>query len=183
MYTHYFDNIAVDDLLAERARSIVDYAERDGISIRGGMGDGNPEITETHILLNGDASKGEDYESFHIGAGSMSIDRFCKTARQPYDAVVTAILIAYVVSHRAYSKVSSDGRFADWVNGGGVSLYEHAVKPLTSYQAHRLHQMLGDSPYSLVDYGKLDECSEVVKEEFPTREQCADGVYAVIVPE
>lgn len=56
---------------------------------------------------------------------------FCKTGHQPYDSVVTAILIAAAVRaiDARTGTVASDGRWDDW--GAGLALFERAVRPLT----------------------------------------------------
>jgi hypothetical protein len=62
------------------------------LKICGGDGFGEPSITEENIYFNGDASKGEDHETFALEM-RYGVWEFCKTNRKPYDALVKACLI------------------------------------------------------------------------------------------
>lgn len=87
------------------------------VSICGGMGTGEPIISEEYVSLNGDESKGEDYESFVVTKEPQDFE-FCKTARRPYDEVVCACLLLMEDILGNSVKVSSDGdRELDWVDG------------------------------------------------------------------
>lgn len=106
-YTHYWNqerNLTKAQWAAVIAdiRTIIAYAQHDcGIALANGMGDGgtSPEINEAHISFNG---VGDDsHETFFITRtirtkpeyeGERTDWGFCKTARKPYDAVVTACL-------------------------------------------------------------------------------------------
>lgn len=114
-YTHYweitepFSDQEWSQLVRE-AKKIVQSAERDGITIKGGGGTGRPEFTDTLISLNGDGSaffipewaKKEDNpeqyrtDEMHEALYLQNIEKwaFCKTARKPYDPVVVSILAA-----------------------------------------------------------------------------------------
>jgi hypothetical protein len=96
--------------IAEDARRIISAAKKQGIKIAGSDGKGKPEITKSVIALNG---KGEEaYESFILtpyeGEGW---DHFCKTARMPYDLVVSAILIRAKERSGRSITIQSDGHF------------------------------------------------------------------------
>ena len=72
------------------------------------------EINDQHINLNG---VGEDgHETFRLTRHPDDFD-FCKTARKPYDAVVTAILIAAARHGKDAIQVSSDGSPKEWKPG------------------------------------------------------------------
>ena len=82
------------------------------VRITGGDGTGKPKFAPLEIVMNG-AAPSMDHETFLISAGSGT--DFCKTARKPYDLVVTACL-AYLASRHGWS-VSSDGDAPDWEHG------------------------------------------------------------------
>ncbi len=118
------------------------------IVVRDGWGEGNPEITDTLIRLNGDESSGLAHETFMLKIFDMSGYRsqaeiakegtfsFCKTARKPYDFVVCVGLM--IAKHHLGSdfKISSDGNLADWQSA--IDYYEQlfnrkAPKQLLNY--------------------------------------------------
>jgi len=80
------------------------------ILIKGWNGTGKPQFDQYGVGFNGDASEDLDHETFLITPEPS--DSFCKTARKPYDLLVSACLIA------AYEilkyDVSSDGKMTDW---------------------------------------------------------------------
>ena len=143
-YTHYtyrprknagsaymFGKLALD------AKTICDYANANGIRIRNGNGEGEPEFTEFYFSINGDASafssEGRDlaHETFYwAGIPTQSEWRkdepdffeFCKTAYKPYDAVVTAILIRAKSIYGSCVSISSDGEWSEWQ--AGRDMYE-----------------------------------------------------------
>jgi hypothetical protein len=123
--------------LALDAKTICDYANANGIRIRNGNGEGEPEFTEFYFSINGDAeaftSDGRDlaHESFYwAGIPTQSEWRkddpdffeFCKTAMKPYDAVVTAILIRAKTIYGSCVRISSDGDWHEWQ--AGRDMYE-----------------------------------------------------------
>ena len=81
------------------------------IVIRGGNGEGKPEVTDEIISFNGDADNGFDSERFYISRieknHRTSTDKLadedkdgfyfksCKTSLEPYDLVVVASLVAF----------------------------------------------------------------------------------------
>lgn len=69
-----------------------------------------PEFSKDRILFNGCGDLG--HETFHLSRKASEGD-FCKTARKPYDLMVTACLVLY----KAYFPkvgIGSDGDIADW---------------------------------------------------------------------
>lgn len=88
-------------------KAIINAAEKDGITICGPNGEGKPKINFGNVIFNGSKAKNEDYESFGIGNYSSDYD-FCKTARQPYDSVVGAVLRLALDYGYVYD-VGSDG--------------------------------------------------------------------------
>ena len=119
-YTHYWEFDGDGETFGRTAldaQRIVEHAATIGISIKGPMGAGEPEFTEGKIALNGDESKGEDYETFAITAEGTGFD-FCKTrGDMPYDAVVTAILIRFAQHGGTHVGVRSDGEWDEWKAG------------------------------------------------------------------
>ena len=129
-YTHYF---RTPKTLGKRAfkafakdcKQIVGFADFEmGLELAGPMGDGDPEITDEVVSLNG---LGEDsHEAFHISREKEVEDwetpknglyfNFCKTAQKPYDPIVVAILIA-LKKHFPKVIISSDGSKKDWEEG------------------------------------------------------------------
>lgn len=172
-YTHYFDNVKCSAALADRADSIIRFAEDNGLSICGPLGEGEPIIQDDIIALNGDLSREEDYESFVIREESDYGSGFCKTGQRPYDAVVCAVLISYLalpgnIELSDDELFGSDGSMTDWIESGGVWTYEQAVKPLTIDEASRLLELLnggfatGYKPQRPSPHA-LTSCSDAVK--------------------
>jgi hypothetical protein len=115
-YTHYYTqkkNFSDDEFkqLHTAAIDIVLQAEVDGIHICNGRGEHltTMELNENYIALNG---CGDD-----LGHETFSIDKtkdgdgfnFCKTARKPYDAVVTSILKYLYFNLPDHFEIGSDG--------------------------------------------------------------------------
>lgn len=95
-------------------------------------GTGSPELTEEHISFNGQGPD-FDHETFYIPAkrelpyDGAPLGRlgwaFCKTARKPYDIVVTACL-TFLQADYGF-EVGSDGSMEEWEPG--VALAEEAL--------------------------------------------------------
>ena len=127
---YFYGELALD------AKKLCDYANANGIRIRNGVGEGEPEFTEFHFSINGDASlyvEGRDlaHETFYWAGipthpkhreGESQYFNFCKTAMKPYDAVVTAILIRAKSIYGSCVSISSDGEWQDWQ--AGREMYE-----------------------------------------------------------
>jgi len=166
-YTHYWkrprNNYGTAEMfgrLALDAKKIIAQAELDGIRIRDGFGEGEPNFNEAFFAINGDTNAhtpdGRDlaHETF-LWEGVPTIDEwrkdepqtfdFCKTAYKPYDAVITAILIRAKKIYGECVKVSSDGnwskseRWGDYGNWlAGRNLYE------------RVFGEVAESPFDMV---------------------------------
>jgi len=127
---YFYGKLALD------AKKLCDYANANGIRIRNGAGEGEPEFTESHFSINGDAShyvEGRDlaHETFYWAGipeqsewrkGESDYFSFCKTAYKPYDAVVTAILIRAKTIYGDCVRISSDGDWQEWQ--AGREMYE-----------------------------------------------------------
>lgn len=123
-YTHYWsydenlDKAALSRALLD-AKKITDAVQQRRIVLRGGLGKGEPEISEWGIWLNGDGEKGLDHETFAFPMTPDMAKRakelhgglwdFTKTARKPYDLAVCAILL--VLKHHLGNqiRIASDG--------------------------------------------------------------------------
>ena len=73
-----------------------------------------PEVGENRIKFNGIGEDG--HETFIINREDDEDFEFCKTARKPYDKIVTAIL-ALAKHHLVIPSISSDGTSDDWDEG------------------------------------------------------------------
>lgn len=149
-YTHYWTQKR--DFTAEEMRQIGEgvkaiiatavgnvYPDSRGhtheLVICNGMGDPGTqaEITDERIAFNGTDEGDMGHETFIFAATrelpyeGAPADRigwaFCKTARKPYDVVVTAVL-TYLAADWGF-EASSDGEVADWE--AGVKLAEEAL--------------------------------------------------------
>lgn len=124
---YFYGKLALD------AKAIIAEAQKRGITICGGNGEGEPEFTEGYFSLNGNAEANKDYETFMWEAlpeqpewqakqDGNDIFDFCKTQHRPYDAVVTAILIRAKVIYGDLVTVRSDGSWSEWQ--AGREIYE-----------------------------------------------------------
>lgn len=127
-YTHYwqrsrdFTESEWDEICAA-TRKIIDTAPFQ-ISICGPLGTGKPQVNKDLLRFNGTGKNGLDHETFQIDRLQSPDDwGFCKTARKPYDVVVTAVLT--YLANCWNIDVSSDGDVEDWE--AGVALAEMAL--------------------------------------------------------
>ena len=123
-YTHYFTRQRPDredsrrfEMFARGARTIIDYATTyDNIKI------GDLEISDEIVTFNGVGE--ESHETFYWALDASGFN-FCKTARKPYDAVVTACLIHLKDVYGDLVDIGSDGSWGDWALG--ARLYRNAT--------------------------------------------------------
>jgi hypothetical protein len=128
-YTHYFTQTrnftkTAWATIVEDVGAIIAYATTEaGIKLADGDGKPgtDPAYTDNDICLNGVGE--EACETFYIDrirtkswSGGKLGAHFCKTARAPYDTVVTAIL-CYLSSVAGSHDVGSDGSGADFLAG------------------------------------------------------------------
>jgi hypothetical protein len=128
-YTHYWyqDTKLDDEKFAAAALDIGKVIEATDVPLANGMGDEGtkPEVGSKRISFNGVDEDG--HETFYaepevekqsyLDPNDPMAFNFCKTARKPYDEVVTASLA--VLKHHLGSsvRVSSDGYFSEWEAG------------------------------------------------------------------
>lgn len=89
--------------------------------LKGGLGEGDPVITDTCIRFNGDAKYDLDHETFCLDLADFTAEDgynrkengdvldFCKTARKPYDLAVCLALMAFKDVFGDDFEYSSDG--------------------------------------------------------------------------
>ena len=134
-YTHYFTQVQStegDDRsylkFAIDAMLIILTAEQRGINL-------NWHVDENAVKING---VGEDsHEDFYFTREANLSFNFCKTARKPYDDVITACLIALKKAYGEKVDIGSDGTWeSDWVAGRHLyqmAVQETAISPLKTY--------------------------------------------------
>lgn len=115
-YTHYYKTSAIVqpdwDALIEDAKRIV---ANSGVPVQFECDVDQPAVlSENEIRFNGVGDAG--YETFLLSRVNVR-SSFCKTAHRPYDAVVTAILVAAKARLGDRIEISSDGGDEDWADG------------------------------------------------------------------
>lgn len=139
MLTHYFPGARITE---EVIADVTDIIVLSPVSIVGPDGTGDP-ITDLDegIMLNGEQIFDEDCDTLHLLGRDRTyedISYFCKTQGKPYDEVVVASLVSLHV--RTGLTVSSDASWEDWAVG--LSLFERAVRPLTTDERLSLEMMI-----------------------------------------
>lgn len=166
-YTHYFSGLCCTEKLANFTKKAVELSD---VSIRGGLGEGEPVITAEKIWFNGDMSKNEDYETFWIMDHVPEDEEinFCKVSDMPYDEVVTAVLLAAIKLNTPGSEnIRSDGKIVDWSEG--IKLFVktwkalYGVNPIDVDFADRVARQLKDTPEELLAFLVWDESDKVAE--------------------
>jgi len=109
-YTHYWNVIepaVIEEKFAqfaEGATQIIKTAVEAGIKVT------DVEVREDAVVFEGQV------ETFYFDKVGDSFN-FCKTGQEPYDTVVTAVLIHAKKVFGKALKVSSDGNWAEWSDG------------------------------------------------------------------
>lgn len=156
-YTHYFritDKRAREympkttEIIKDIFKTFPEVSE----CIKGGDIYDTPIMDEYGIVFNGDAEKGEDYETFNVDVNNLELS-FCKTAGQPYDLAVCLCLIALKDTlkvrigskrYRSAFKFCSDGQFMNHKNDNGeiTPAEKNWVKARRLYNKYcRMHNM------------------------------------------
>ena len=107
-YTNYFEgNGKVADEVQKKAfDTIIKLCMDHKDILAGGHGDGEPELTQECICING---KDEESHEIFLVQKELVEYSFCKTARLPYDLVVMASLIILKYYYGDAIKIDSDG--------------------------------------------------------------------------
>lgn len=121
-YTHYWkfkknpkDIENGEKKFAKAAEMIAKgFKQLDDITICGGLGNGEPEISGRRIWFNGSAADETDYETFLVMLNDPEDYGFgfCKTARKPYDVAVCLALLCLSKAFGNDFEYSSDGNIA-----------------------------------------------------------------------
>jgi hypothetical protein len=131
-YTHYYtktgtstEDARLFEMFMNGARTIIEYATTvDKIQLADGMGNnlGGWECTKEDVWFNGYGP--DSHETFNWSLDSSGFG-FTKTARKPYDAVVTACLIHLYDVYGDLVSIGSDGSWSEWSDG--ARLYRNAT--------------------------------------------------------
>lgn len=81
--------------------------------LAGGNGLGEPIITDTDVIFNGEKKGNNCHETFAISIDMDGWD-FCKTARKPYDTAVCLALLSFKKAFGEDFTYSSDGDEPEW---------------------------------------------------------------------
>jgi hypothetical protein len=123
-YSHYWDarpgeyDAAAFSTFVTRVKAVLGATT---VSIAGPDGEGTPRLTDELVSLNG--ASDEMCETLYISRVVVPEDdpsqvfNSCKTAWQPYDVVVTAILLLYRHHFPDSIALSSDGEPEEWEPG------------------------------------------------------------------
>jgi len=116
-YTHYWKiNEPLErDAFGAFAAEAKKVAKLSKIMIVGWSGERTtcPEFNDAEISLNGCGEY--SHETFQIREGDTGFS-FCKTARKPYDEIVTGILCLFAARFPQVT-ISSDGSPSEWQDG------------------------------------------------------------------
>lgn len=108
------------------------YYQAQPLIIRGGYGDGQPEVNGRYLCFNGDDATGMAHEAFYLARQGHGF-HFCKTGRKPYDLLVCALLLAVAEIAPGAFDITSDGDMTgdDWQPARAfiISLPDPALSP------------------------------------------------------
>ena len=92
-YTRYWDRTEkpITQEFVDAVNNIIADSKKKGITIRNGLGEGEPIVTLNGILFNGDGEHELDHETCAFTNDEKGFG-FCKTARKPYDYTVREVL-------------------------------------------------------------------------------------------
>lgn len=111
-YTHYF--ASTREISEDEWEDFITFTRKairlSHTKIRGGDGEGPPEIDQDRVVFNGDESVGGAAETFFVSR--LDTNEYCKTYQRAYDIVVSACL-TYLARHCDYD-VGSDGFGSDF---------------------------------------------------------------------
>ena len=81
--------------------------------LAGAGGLGEPIITNTDVIFNGERKNGNCHETFAICLDENGWN-FCKTTRKPYDTAVCLALLCFKYAFGEDFEYTSDGGEAEW---------------------------------------------------------------------
>lgn len=170
-YTRYWEGTSTkyDDATMDIIKEIVNIAKSDyGIIIRGPDGTGDPVISKEYIGLNGDLSNNLEYESFVVPNGTDFGFNFCKTARQPYDIVVNAIM-QLLKKKKVIIKCSSDGENEE---KQAKALLKKAIKKATKSYILEAYDKDHDVYETLAEHKEVDTLKNIINIITQGKEPC-----------
>ena len=89
------------------------FKEEVPMKLAGGNGYGEPIITDTEVIFNGERKDDNCHETFIICVDRDGWD-FCKTARKPYDTAVCLALLSFKEVFGDDFEYTSDGGENEW---------------------------------------------------------------------
>lgn len=108
-YTRYWHRTEkpITQEFVDAVNNIIAESRKKGITIRNGLGKGEPIVTLDKVVFNGNGDCDLDHETCAFTNTEKGFD-FCKTARKPYDYTGREVLkVAEQMS--IVTNVSSDG--------------------------------------------------------------------------
>ena len=92
-YTRYWHRTEkpITQEFVDAVNNIIAESRKKGITIRNGLGEGEPIVTLDKVLFNGDGEHELDHETCGFTNTEPGFN-FCKTARKPYDYTVREVL-------------------------------------------------------------------------------------------
>lgn len=146
-YTRYWKRTEkrITQEFVDDVNKILKDCEKKGIRIRDGWGENEPIVTLDDIVINGNAEKGLDHETFGIHNEPSDFE-FCKTARKPYDYAVREILNK-AKEYGLVSNVSSDDAEQDKVIQSDAQYLGEDPKPTLEERIASLGKTAGIAIY------------------------------------
>jgi len=116
-YTHYWriHQRMNPELFANFSSDCEKLVKASDVPITGGSGEEGEEPEFSTKLVNFNGINDDAHETFYVKVNDSGFN-FCKTARKPYDKVVTACLIL-LKHYFNFIEVSSDGDLDEWKYG------------------------------------------------------------------
>ena len=160
-YTRYWETTGnkYDQRTIEIIKKIIEIAEKEyDIVLRSHDGTGEPIVNEEYIGINGDAYNELSYESFVIINGEDTGFNFCKTARQPYDIAINAIL-QLMKQQKIISKYRSDGNNKEKL---AKELLKKAIKEANKKYILEAYDKDHDIYETLAEHKEIDTLKNIV---------------------
>jgi hypothetical protein len=140
--------------------------------VKGGNGTGRPINDNSDIIFNGDASKGEDHETFQLNKYGTGFN-FCKTARKPYDRYVKAVLVIANFYAKGALDVTCDGDSEPdcWTEGVRIATFytspylgrkPHSPVDEREWDNMAIAKVVTESPYT-DSFNEIDEAIELLE--------------------
>ena len=161
-YTRYWETTGnkYDQRTIEIIKKIIEIAKKEyDIVLRSHDGTGEPIVNEEYIGINGDAYNELNYESFVIINGEDTGFNFCKTARQPYDIAINAIL-QLMKQQKIISKYRSDGNNKEKL---AKELLKKAIKEANKKYILEAYDKDHDIYETLAEHKEIDTLTKLIR--------------------